>query len=133
MSCTLSTQIDLQTKLLSGNWYVLVQNYSRLSKADNSMLRWVCSVELSDRYSVNELREKLKLRSVEEHMKSCCLTHFSSMLHFYTPWKRRKTFKAFIKLRGTTKKCEHKIYVNFFSSSWIVKERLKDRYLYHVD
>ena len=43
------------------------------------MLRWKCSVKISDRYSMNELREKLKLRSVQEHVKSSCLRWFGHL------------------------------------------------------
>ena len=40
------------------------------------MVRWICSVKLSDRHSVKDLREKLKLRSVQEHIESCRLRWF---------------------------------------------------------
>ena len=40
------------------------------------MVRWICSVKISDRYSLNELREKLKFRSVQEHIKSGRLRWF---------------------------------------------------------
>lgn len=50
-----------------------VKDLSRLPKADNSIVRWVCSVKISDRYSMNEIREKLKVRDAQEHIKSCCL------------------------------------------------------------
>ena len=40
------------------------------------MMRWICSVKLSDSHSVKDLREKLKLRSVQEHIESCQLRWF---------------------------------------------------------
>ena len=56
-----------------------VKDLSRLSKADNSMVKWKSSVKISDRYSMNELREKLKLRSVQEYIKSCRLKWFGQL------------------------------------------------------
>ena len=44
------------------------------------------------------LRQSLETRSHHSHVliyvqnKSNILTNFSPMLHFYTPWKRQKTF-----------------------------------------
>ena len=53
-------------------WLRNVKDLSRLSKADNLMVKWICSVKISDRYSMNELREKLKFSSVQEHIKLRC-------------------------------------------------------------
>ena len=36
----------------------------------------LCSVKLSDRHSMKDLREKLKLRNVQEHIESCRLRWF---------------------------------------------------------
>ena len=47
-------------------WPLNVKDLSRLSKADNSMVRWLCSVKISEQYSMNELREKLKLKKVSK-------------------------------------------------------------------
>ena len=60
-------------------WPLNVKDLSRLSKADNSMMRWICSVKISDWYSMNELREKLELKSVQDHIKSCCLIWFGHL------------------------------------------------------
>ena len=54
-------------------WPLNVKDLSRLSKADNLMVRWICSVKISDQYPMNELREKLEIRSVQEHIKLCHL------------------------------------------------------------
>ena len=37
------------------------------------MPTWVCSIKVSDRYSVNKLREKLKLASVQDYVKLRCV------------------------------------------------------------
>ena len=60
-------------------WPLNVKDLSRLSKADNSMVRLIWSVKISERYSMNELREKLKLRSVQEHIKLCHLRWFGHL------------------------------------------------------
>ena len=57
-------------------WPLNVEDISRLTKADNSMVRWICSIKLTNRHSMTELREKLKLISIEEHIKSCRLRWF---------------------------------------------------------
>ena len=31
-------------------------------------------------------------KNLQENAKKCSLTHFSPVSHFYTPWKRQKTF-----------------------------------------
>ena len=60
-------------------WPLNVKDLLRLSKQDNLMVRWICSVKISERYSMNKLREKLKLRSVQEHIKLCCLRWFGHL------------------------------------------------------
>ena len=42
-------------------WPLNVTDLSRLSIADNLMVRWIFSVKIWESYSMNELREKLKL------------------------------------------------------------------------
>ena len=50
-------------------WPLNVKGLSRLSKPDNSKMGWVCSNKITDRYSTKGLRETVKLRSVQEHLK----------------------------------------------------------------
>ena len=57
-------------------WPLNIEDLSRLSKVNSSMVRWICSGQKLDQYSMNVWREKLKLRSVQEHIKSCRLRWF---------------------------------------------------------
>ena len=42
-------------------WPLNVKDLLRLPNADNSTVRWIYSVKISDRYSKHELKEKLKV------------------------------------------------------------------------
>ena len=61
-----------------GAWPFIIEDLSRLT--DNLILRGICYVKLSDQYSIKQLREKLKLRNVKEHMKECCLRWFGHLI-----------------------------------------------------
>ena len=50
----------------SETWAVKVENINRLTRNDNSMIRWTSSAKLSDRKSMSELRHFLGLLGVAE-------------------------------------------------------------------
>lgn len=50
----------------SETWALNVEDTNRIKRTDHAMLRWICSVKLSDKLSMKELRSRLKLHSVED-------------------------------------------------------------------
>ena len=53
--------VDISTTLVWDPCFSTLFETPRLPKADESMVRWICSVKIFDRYSMNKFREKLEL------------------------------------------------------------------------
>ena len=49
----------------SGTWPTKAEDINRLTRTDNAMIRWICSVKLSDRKSMTELRRMLGITEVQ--------------------------------------------------------------------
>ena len=50
----------------SETWPVKSEDINRLIRSDNAMVRWICSVKLSDRKSMKELRNMVGISEVED-------------------------------------------------------------------
>ena len=53
----------------SETWPVTVEDVKRLERCDHSMIRWICSVKLSDRFSLDELRARLYINPIVEELR----------------------------------------------------------------
>ena len=53
----------------SETWPVTTDDIRRISRCDHSMIRWICSAKLSDRLSLDELRSRLHINSIESELR----------------------------------------------------------------